>query len=620
MKPFRDVTIEEQESVRALGSTARSGRLRSAAWLSAGLLVAIAAGCNAGKIGTSGVGAGTGVTGTGAGAGAGAASGGGTGGNAASGGTNAAGSPTTSATTAAPPPGTATNTSTVCTGSEGLTTRRVRRLAEREYQNVVNDLLGATAAATVASTWPASDELTVGGFDNQDGDLFMSDSLTESVSDMAATIAAATDPTTVAPCATTGGSTACLQSFISTFVAKAYGRPLTAAETTEYGTMAATAQDYPTQVRMVVEMVLQSPYMVWNTELGPTTLTTASTTPVQLTQYEIASQISFLLTGSRPDATLTAAAAASTLATTAGIQAQVQRLLPTAAGQASLARFVGGWMEMGPLSTVPKDPTIFAAFTPAIATAMQQEYNQFVTAQLQGGSGTLSDLLTGVSTNIPAALSAIYGTDLQADGTLNTAHRKGILSLPAVLTYTSSDTNSGPVERGLLVRRGLFCQPVAPPPSNLAAQIAATAPSGDTAMMTTREQFEAHTTNAVCAACHNGFDPIGFGMEDMDGIGRYRTTENGLPVDASGALTGTDVNGTFTGTAQLSALLANSTDVQQCMVQHFFSFAQLRDPAATDQCVLNDWSNQFAQSGGKIAALVTAQVAHNDFITREDDR
>ena len=139
-------------------------------------------------------------------------------------------------------------------------------------------------------------------------------------------------------------------------------------------------------------------------------------------------------------------------------------------------------------------------------------------------------------------------------------------------------------------------------------------------MMTTREQFEAHTTNAVCAACHNGFDPIGFGMEDMDGIGRYRTTENGLPVDASGALTGTDVNGTFTGTAQLSALLANSTDVQQCMVQHFFSFAQLRDPAATDQCVLNDWSNQFAQSGGKIAALVTAQVAHNDFITREDDR
>ena len=118
MKPFRDVTIEEQESVRALGSTARSGRLRSAAWLSAGLLVAIAAGCNAGKIGTSGVGAGTGVTGTGAGAGAGAASGGGTGGNAASGGTNAAGSPTTSATTAAPPPGTGANTSTVCTGSE----------------------------------------------------------------------------------------------------------------------------------------------------------------------------------------------------------------------------------------------------------------------------------------------------------------------------------------------------------------------------------------------------------------------------------------------------------------------------------------------------------------------
>jgi hypothetical protein len=479
-------------------------------------------------------------------------------------------------------------------------------------------LLGATAAATVASTWPA--EPTVGGFDNQDAALFMSDSLTETVSDMAATIAAAADPTTIAPCATTGGSASCLQSFINTFVAQAYGRPLSTAEVTEYTTMAANATDYPTQVRMIVEMTLQSPYMIWNSELGPESLTTASTQPVPLTQYEIASQISFLVTGSRPDATLTQAAASNALSTSAAIEAQVQRLLPTAAGQASLSRFIEGWIEMGPMSTVPKDPTIFAAFTPAIATAMQQEYDQFVTAQLNGGNGTVADLLTGMSTNIPAALAPIYGSDLLANGTLDPTHRKGILSLPAVLTYTSSDVNSGPVERGLLVRRGLFCQTVAPPPSNLAAQIAATAPAGDTSAMTTRQQFEEHTANPACSGCHNIFDPIGFGMEDMDGIGRYRTTENGLPVDASGALTQTDVDGTFYGTAQLSAILAKSADVQQCMVQHFFSFAQLRDPGTTDQCVLNDWTNQFTAANGKIAALVTAQVANRDFIYREDDR
>ncbi len=624
MEPLRDVTDKGHCSSRTTGGPARRRRhLRAEAWAGGALLALALAACSAGKIGTGGgaagsgngtgsVAAGTGGTNSPAGGGSNGATPGSSGGSAPGAGSSGG---------AAPAPGSAgATTSTVCSGSDGLTLRRVRRLSEREYANVVNDLLGTTAAATVASTWPQSDELTVGGFDNQNAALFMSDSLTESVSDMAATIAAAADPTTIAPCATTGGSTACLQSFISSFVAKAYGRPLTAAETTEYGTLAAQGQDYATSVRLIVEMVLQSPYMIWNTELGPTTLTTASTQPVPLTQYEVASQISFLLTGSRPDATLTAAAAANSLSTTAGIQAQVQRLLPTTAGQASLARFIGGWMEMGPIATVPKDPKVFAAFTPAVATAMQQEYDQFVTAQLKGGSGTVSDLLTGVSTNVPAALSAIYGTDLMANGTLNTTHRKGILSLPAVLTYTSSDTNSGPVERGLLVRRGLFCQPVAPPPASLAAQIAATAPAGDTAMMTTRQQFEAHVASPVCSGCHNGFDPIGFGMEDMDGLGRYRTTENGLAVDASGALSATDVNGTFNGTAQLADLLAKSADVQQCMVQHFFSFAQLRDPATTDQCVLNDWTNQLVQSGGKIATLVTAQIAHNDFIYREDDR
>ncbi|HXN31681.1 MAG TPA: DUF1592 domain-containing protein [Polyangiaceae bacterium] len=617
MKPLRNRLMQAHERDRASRSILRSGSLRGTAWMGGALLLAIAAGCSSGKIGTSTGSSGTGSIGVG-GSGPGGPSGG-TSSGAGSGGQTPGNpnSPIPTGTVAAPGT-TGTTTSAVCTGSAGLTSRRVRRLAEREYANIVNDLLGATAAQTVATTWPQ--EPTVGGFDNQDAALFMSASLMETVSDMAATLAAAANPTTIAPCATTGGSTACLQSFTSSFAAQAYGRPLSAAEVTEYNTMAATGQDYATSVRLVVEMVLQSPYTLWNSELGPDSLTTASTQPVPLTQYEIASQISLLLRGSRPDATLTQAAAANGLSTTAGIQAQVDRLLPTAAGQASLSRFIEGWIENGPMSTVPKDPTIFAAWTPAIATAMQQEYDQFVTAQLKGGNGTLSDLLTGMSTNIPAALAPIYGADLLANGTLDPTHRKGILSLPAVLTYTSSDSNSGPVERGLLVRRGLFCQTVQPPPASLATQIAATTPTGDTAAMTTRQQFEAHVANPVCSSCHNIFDPIGFGMEDMDGLGRYRITENGLPVDASGALTATDVNGTFTGTAQLSASLAKSADVQQCMVQHFFSFAQLRDPAATDQCVINDWTNQFTAASGKIASLVAAQVANRDFIYREDDR
>jgi hypothetical protein len=138
--------------------------------------------------------------------------------------------------------------------------------------------------------------------------------------------------------------------------------------------------------------------------------------------------------------------------------------------------------------------------------------------------------------------------------------------------------------------------------------------------LTTRQFFENHTTNPACSGCHNQFDPIGFGMEDMDGLGRFRTTDNGLPVDSSGQLTGSDVDGTFTGPAELSVMLSQSQDIASCMVSRYFNFDQARDPATADQCVLQNWSAELASGGGHIIDLVNASVADNTFIYREDDR
>ena len=495
-----------------------------------------------------------------------------------------------------------------------LTSRRVRRLSLREYSNVVNTLLGATAQQEVVAAWPS--EPTVEGFDDQDSALFVSSSLQETIADIAQQLASEADPTTLAPCSTTAGSTACLQSFITSFTMQAYGRPLTSDENSALLTLAALGQDYPTSVRLVIEDVLQNPNMLYVYELGTAA---ASTAPVLLTPYEIASQLSFLLTGSRPDATLLQVAQSTSFTNPSDIQTQAQRLVVTAAGQASLARFVTGWMDMGPIATVPKDPTVYPAFTPAVAAAMQQEFDQFVTTQLKGGNGTLVDFMTATSTNIPAALSAIYGSDLLASGQLDPTHRKGLLSLPAVLTYNSNDINSGPVERGLLVRRQLLCQIVGPPPAAALAVIAANPFTLD-AGLTTRQFFENHTTNPACSGCHNQFDPIGFGMEDMDGLGRFRTTDNGLPVDSSGQLTGSDVDGTFTGPAELSVMLSQSQDIASCMVSRYFNFDQARDPATADQCVLQNWSAELASGGGHIIDLVNASVADNTFIYREDDR
>jgi hypothetical protein len=138
--------------------------------------------------------------------------------------------------------------------------------------------------------------------------------------------------------------------------------------------------------------------------------------------------------------------------------------------------------------------------------------------------------------------------------------------------------------------------------------------------MTTRQFFETHASQPACAGCHAQFDPEGFGMEDMDGLGRFRTTDNGLPVNSLGQLTGTDVDGTFTGPAQLSVILSQSQEVTSCMVSHYFSFDQARDPATADQCTVQNWTGQLEKSGGKIIALVNTSVADKTFVTREDDR
>jgi hypothetical protein len=142
---------------------------------------------------------------------------------------------------------------------------------------------------------------------------------------------------------------------------------------------------------------------------------------------------------------------------------------------------------------------------------------------------------------------------------------------------------------------------------------------GDTTR-TTRQKFQAHLDEPLCAACHQNFDPIGFGMEDMDGIGRYRTTENGQPVDASGALTGTDVDGPFTGVAALARKLAQSKMLETCTVQHFFRFANARAAEPGDACVVKEWADQLSANGGKIPDLMRSYVAHRTFALRKDDR
>jgi hypothetical protein len=504
------------------------------------------------------------------------------------------------------------------TCGDGLTNRRVRRLSWREYANVAGSLLGEAARAEALATLPAEPRLA--GFDNQDSALRVNGSLAETLADLAASLASKADVAVLAPCAEPNEAAPCLDAFARSFATKAYGRPPSTDELARTMAVAALGEDYATSVRLVVELVLQSPNFVYVSELGAPDAPATPAQPVPLTSHEVASQLSFLLTGKRPDQALLDAAAAGGLTTADAVRSEALRLLATAEGAKSLERFVFGWLDMAPIAEAPKSPDFFPDLTPEIVSAMQEELDTFVTTQVAGGNGTLAGLLTAPSTRVPDALLPIYGADYAPGTGFDPTRRGGVLSLPGLLSYHAARDHSGPVERGLFVRRQLLCMVVASPPPEALTRIAENPiEPGDTSL-TTRQKFEAHVTDPACKGCHLQFDPIGYGLEQLDGIGRYRTTENQLPVDSRGELLETDIDGPFEGVVELSEKLLQSKMFERCMVDHYFRFALSRPPEQNDACVVDTWSSAFSRGGGTLRELVTASVTHATFTTRKDDR
>jgi len=182
------------------------------------------------------------------------------------------------------------------------------------------------------------------------------------------------------------------------------------------------------------------------------------------------------------------------------------------------------------------------------------------------------------------------------------------------LAVHSKPNQSSPVHRGRFVREQLLCTTPQPPPANLEIRPPALDPR-----KTTRQRFSEHTTDAFCAICHKMLDPIGFGFEHYDGIGRWRDTESGLPVDAHGALTGTDVDGDFDGVPALAQRLARSSDVSACYATQWFRFGYGRGETTDDACTLAQLSGALTAAKGDVRELIVALTQTEGFRFRRQE-
>jgi hypothetical protein len=508
-----------------------------------------------------------------------------------------------------------------------VTPRRLRRLSLAEYERAVRALVGQRVPLLVGLL----PDPQVHGFDNNADALVISTGRFEEIALAAEQVAASVDIAGLAGCdaAADGGGEACAERFVNDLPRRAFGRPLTAAERARLLGVyraGAEAEGRDAGLRLVLETVLQSPHFLYRSEVGapdePGAPGRAAPAESTLAAHEIARQLAFALTGGPPDAELDRAADRGAVATRDGLRAEARRLLEAPAARLHFGRFLRSWLGVQDVRKVAKiQGFAISAFTEEIKRDADLGVGLDLDHALGPGGGTWAALLEPAMSFVSKRTEGLYAGTLvdtpPAEGfqrvRLRPELRQGVVSLPAWLARHSPPHRSSPVERGLVVRNRFFCLSLPPPPGDV--QLATVDARGPT--QTTRDKFEEHSRNATCWACHRLIDPVGFGLENMDALGRFRTEDNGGKVNAQGLLEGTDVDGPFMGPAELAGKLLRSRSARDCFVVELYRFLEGREETAEDACELRPLQEFFAARDRKIADLIVEIVARDNFGDRK---
>ncbi len=368
------------------------------------------------------------------------------------------------------------------------------------------------------------------------------------------------------------------------------------------------AVDFPGAVQLTLSAMLQSPQFLYFPELVPSGTPAGTTVPID--PYALATRLSFFLWQSVPDDALLDAAGQGTLATNDGLDAQVSRMLADPRSKRALWSFHRQWLGLDQILD-SEGATRTAAVDPRWSTTSQtdsvKESELFVENVLTQG-GTFDDLLTSQTAWVDGEMSRLYGLPAPADPTawtqvtLPASQRAGLLTRVAFLAgYSHAGATSPPV-RGNAVQLRLLCElPISPPPG---ADLSQPTAAPDAGAETNRMLFEQRTSPPACQSCHQSLNGFGFGLESYNAAGIYQTTDDGLPVDPSGVVLGTDVDGPFNGGIQLSGILAKSAVVHACATEEWVRFAMGRAPVDSEQTYLTQMGDDFAKSGGDVRGLL----------------
>jgi hypothetical protein len=412
----------------------------------------------------------------------------------------------------------------------------------------------------------------------------------------------------------------CARRILSTVARRAFRRPATdtdLAPIMAFYEEGRKAGGFERGVEMGLRRLLADPGFVFRFERDPAAI--AAGTAYRISDFELASRLSFFLWSSIPDDELLTAAEKGTLRTPAVLERQVRRMLADPRSQSLVTNFAGQWLFLRELRNRNPDLLVFPDFDDNLRQAFQRETELLVASVLREDRSVF-DLMTADYTFVNERLARhygipnVYGSDFRRVA-LTSEARRGLLGHGSILTVTSAPNRTSPVTRGAWILENLLGSPPPLPPPDVPAFPETQSGQGISQKPSTvRERMTQHRTNPACRGCHQIMDPIGLALENFDGVGRWRTTDSGLPIDASGQL----VDGSAVSNPQglRTALTSYPDAFVQTLTEKLLMYAVGRSAHHTDMPFVRAIAAAAAREDYRFSSLVMAIVNSPPFQMR----
>lgn len=405
------------------------------------------------------------------------------------------------------------------------------------------------------------------------------------------------------PCIATSTDSSCYEEVAVELGRLAWRRPI---EDDEKGRLLAIAEaardwaggDFDTGLRYEMSAIFQSPNFIYIPEIGVEDTSSPEAGGRLLTQYELASRLSFFLVHRTPDRELLDAAEAGELGTDEQIREHARRLLRTPEARRSLDRFFGELYLIDSITGITKDAELYPAWGDELAASMQAEMLRFLQDIVWTRDADAREIFLSRKTYVDATIAGLYGVAAPAQGWQELelpaeGGRFGLFGKAGFLARFAHPKVTSPTRRGRFYREKILCREIPPPPND----VDTTLPE-PTEPKTMRERLEAHRTDAKCAGCHSLTDPIGLAYEHFDAMGKFRETENGFEIitaDKSGTIE-------FEGPEDLAQYAADNAAA--CMVQHFWRQSMGHEETEGEEGVMAELEDAFQDNGYSLQDLM----------------